>query len=571
MKLVIKQILVSVLIYLSLFSNISAQSSLFRREEENSETEENSQTQETTELNCSCSNGFNQNLFFRNFPIKAELEWGNNVRTLDLNVRRQDGQSVNKNTRTNFDGNGKYVVNRRNDEKKEVIKLNKIRSGKLLLYVNSGSNQAHISTSGAKISITQCNESVLEFVAPRTNGDTQILNWYIGLFVFDEDKAKFIPINRYDSPRAISDYYDPRPDGPSPGPRPPRGPDTRPERPPRRPETRPERPQINHGGDSNIIRLGSFPLKLLLNWQAPNRDLDFYLRKSDNQQINYSRRSNFNNKAELLNDDRGGNGRQETMKIQRLDNGKYLLFVNNFSRDAHLSRSSATVTILIENNNNQILRMTIPSNNTDNNNVNWVVGMFIFENGNDRFIKINQFATANNINSFFNNIGGTNPNPNPRPNPGPNGGNNHSNPNLLTQFPIKFELSWTPRPRDLDSHMIGPGDHVFYGKRSGFNNKIRLLNDVTTGQGTEVLLVDRFTSGTFNYYVQNYSRDGPLGGSRAIVRMYSGNQLVRTFNVPTVNSNAVKWDVIRLTFDSQGAQFTPINTMDGRAKLRLRK
>lgn len=116
-------------------------------------------------------------------------------------------------------------------------------------------------------------------------------------------------------------------------------------------------------------------------------------------------------------------------------------------------------------------------------------------------------------------------------------------------------LTWGATPSDLDSHLNaltvgGSREHVYYGSKTGLYSNLDV--DDTDSYGPETITVTDFSSldGGFTYSVHDYtnrscSADDPskaLSTSGAVVKLYKGDTLLRTYNVPTDTEGTV-WNV----------------------------
>ena len=128
---------------------------------------------------------------------------------------------------------------------------------------------------------------------------------------------------------------------------------------------------------------------------------------------------------------------------------------------------------------------------------------------------------------------------------------------------MRVVLSWGADPRDLDSHMAFPGNHVFFGHPRGIDANLDV--DDTDGYGPETITLTRKHFGeSYVYSVHNFSgRRAPdssdLSNSQAKVFVYVGQSLVRTYYVPR-NQPGNLWTVFRLTGNGE---FEDINRMSG--------
>lgn len=132
----------------------------------------------------------------------------------------------------------------------------------------------------------------------------------------------------------------------------------------------------------------------------------------------------------------------------------------------------------------------------------------------------------------------------------------------------RIVLTWGMDPEDLDSHLVAQtsnndGIHVFYHDKNPYPYYANLDVDDTDSEGPETITITNFDGlSNIRYAVHDYTNREKtssdwLSNSGAIVRLYKGNQLLRTFNVPT-GYNGTEWDVFSL--DSNG-RITSINTM----------
>lgn len=148
---------------------------------------------------------------------------------------------------------------------------------------------------------------------------------------------------------------------------------------------------------------------------------------------------------------------------------------------------------------------------------------------------------------------------------------------------IRVILTWGETPEDLDSHMTGPKTdgssdrfHVYYGPDNNCGESpcdqtipAWLDTDDVTSYGPETITVNKtngaFTPGTYRYYVHHYSGSSNIPGSGAVVQIYKGNELVRSFNAPgtsdpNVGDNYV-WSVFEMNLSADGGYtINPVNT-----------
>ncbi|NMD72715.1 DUF11 domain-containing protein [Bacillus sp. DNRA2] len=142
-------------------------------------------------------------------------------------------------------------------------------------------------------------------------------------------------------------------------------------------------------------------------------------------------------------------------------------------------------------------------------------------------------------------------------------------PDGLLDEEIRVVLTWGEDPRDLDSHFAGPKAdggyfHVYYIDQdySDPENEVNLDIDDTNSFGPEtVTVIDRIQEGTYTYAVHNFTnsldKDLSLSNSEATVRVYKGDSIVKTFNVPMGQAGNI-WRV----FEICNGEIVPINRID---------
>ena len=132
----------------------------------------------------------------------------------------------------------------------------------------------------------------------------------------------------------------------------------------------------------------------------------------------------------------------------------------------------------------------------------------------------------------------------------------------VAQGDIRIVLTWGENPEDLDSHLTGPmagsSDvittfppmentnrfHIYYAEPnncdgSPCDTSIPAWLDVddTTSYGPETITITKingnFIPGRYRYSVHHYSGSGNIATSGAVVKVFQGSQLLRTFYPPT--------------------------------------
>jgi uncharacterized protein YfaP (DUF2135 family) len=122
---------------------------------------------------------------------------------------------------------------------------------------------------------------------------------------------------------------------------------------------------------------------------------------------------------------------------------------------------------------------------------------------------------------------------------------------------LRFVLSWNNEPEDLDSHLETPNIegqtyHISYEETGSKDSApyVTLDNDETDGYGPETITIHQlFTTGTYKYYVHNYSEEIDLAGCGAQVSIYDSEGLQHIVTVPA-NGTGLYWQVC--TIDGNG-------------------
>ena len=146
---------------------------------------------------------------------------------------------------------------------------------------------------------------------------------------------------------------------------------------------------------------------------------------------------------------------------------------------------------------------------------------------------------------------------------------------FLPEGQTRIVLTWGANPSDLDSHLTGPIPassqrfEVFFGDTGSATSSPFAALDVddTDGFGPETTTIYQQFSGVYRFFVHDFTsataeppipNPTALSNSGAQVRVYQGNTLVTTFDVPTGKVGLV-WTVFEL--DGSTGNITPINTI----------
>ncbi|WP_034412190.1 MULTISPECIES: tetratricopeptide repeat protein [Derxia] len=115
---------------------------------------------------------------------------------------------------------------------------------------------------------------------------------------------------------------------------------------------------------------------------------------------------------------------------------------------------------------------------------------------------------------------------------------------------LRVVLNWGARPEDLDSHVVFPGNHVYFESMRGADAMLDV--DDTDGFGPETITLNRRHVGErYVYAVHDYTdradpRTPRLSRSSAKVFVYVGQTLVKTYYVPLQQTGNL-WIVFAIT------------------------
>ncbi len=142
---------------------------------------------------------------------------------------------------------------------------------------------------------------------------------------------------------------------------------------------------------------------------------------------------------------------------------------------------------------------------------------------------------------------------------------------VLLPGEIRIILTWGATPPDIDSHLTGPLPdgarfHMYYPSAeanagSPWPEYVKLDRDDVDSYGPETTTTYQQIPGVYRFSIHDYtnresSYSTALSNSGAQVRVYRGDNLIATFNVPA-NQEGTLWTV----FEIDGDTIMPINTM----------
>jgi hypothetical protein len=133
----------------------------------------------------------------------------------------------------------------------------------------------------------------------------------------------------------------------------------------------------------------------------------------------------------------------------------------------------------------------------------------------------------------------------------------------LDENQYRVVLTWAKYPLDLDLYAIAPnGCRAYYGNKKCNTNSgnAQLDIDVRNGFGPETITLQLGQgSGDWLFFVHQYSSDGKLITSEAVLKFYGPTGLINEWTVPTTG-NGRRWTVFQ--FDVASKTVKPINKIE---------
>lgn len=125
---------------------------------------------------------------------------------------------------------------------------------------------------------------------------------------------------------------------------------------------------------------------------------------------------------------------------------------------------------------------------------------------------------------------------------------------IISGDSFRIVLTWGENPRDLDSHVegtlsSGTSFHVYYGHESQYDGDVEVCNldvDDTTSYGPETITLNTVSDNPYYYYIYRFAGSGTVASSGAQIKVYQGENLVATFNVPTDQGTGDYWNVFAI-------------------------
>lgn len=124
----------------------------------------------------------------------------------------------------------------------------------------------------------------------------------------------------------------------------------------------------------------------------------------------------------------------------------------------------------------------------------------------------------------------------------------------------RMVLSWGREPSDLDSHLLGPGFHLFFNQKAAGGATLDV--DDVDSFGPETVTIQQWQSGLYRYYIQDFSaganpQSTTLANSGAVVELYLDGADVQVFRVP--EGVGIFWHVF--DYNRTTGELIPVNVI----------
>ena len=135
---------------------------------------------------------------------------------------------------------------------------------------------------------------------------------------------------------------------------------------------------------------------------------------------------------------------------------------------------------------------------------------------------------------------------------------------------MRIVLNWGESPADLDSHLVFPGNHVYFSQKEGSDANLDV--DDIDSYGPETITVERKHSGErYVYAVHNFThrqdiQDNSLSYSDAKVFVYVGQTLIKTYYVPK-NRPGNLWTVFAVNEQGEIQDFNTLQDVASEDRL----
>ena len=129
----------------------------------------------------------------------------------------------------------------------------------------------------------------------------------------------------------------------------------------------------------------------------------------------------------------------------------------------------------------------------------------------------------------------------------------------LAPSSVRFVLSWTDKPKDMDIHLVNDDFHISFRNTKSIAGRAKLDRDAMRGFGPETITLEEVNeNSTYSLYVDRYSSRGKIDGN-VEVQVYIDNRLNKVVKLPKTSSRSVK--VMTLSHGEVKYMNTPLDAI----------
>jgi len=127
----------------------------------------------------------------------------------------------------------------------------------------------------------------------------------------------------------------------------------------------------------------------------------------------------------------------------------------------------------------------------------------------------------------------------------------------LAPSSVRFVLSWTDKPKDMDIHLVSDDFHISFRNTKSIAGRAKLDRDAMRGFGPETITLEEVNeNSSYALYIDRFSSQGEIDGN-VEVQVYIDNRLNKVVKLPKTTKKSVK--VMTLSHGEVTYMNTPIN------------
>ena len=129
----------------------------------------------------------------------------------------------------------------------------------------------------------------------------------------------------------------------------------------------------------------------------------------------------------------------------------------------------------------------------------------------------------------------------------------------LSPRSVRFVLSWTDKPQDMDIHLVNEDFHISFRNTKSISGRAKLDRDAMRGFGPETITLQKVNqNSSYALYVDRFSSRGRIDKS-VEVQVYIDNRLDKVVKLPATNKRSVK--VMTLSHGRTNYMNTPVESI----------